>query len=187
MDRPRLYGKHGRRDHVSGGRRKGDIMSISTPFAGNIHMAGLAKSMNNNSIEGQQSRAMNKMKALVIDEPWITKILSGEKIWEMRKRNCKIRGPIALIKKGSGHVIGIAEITDCREPLDSLEDYAATERFHHIPPERQARAFADGWRTPWVIRNAKRLAKPIAYVHPSGAVIWVNLAPEVTTQIETRK
>ena len=58
------------------------------------------------------------MKALVIDEPWITAILKGEKTWEMRKRNCKIRGEIALIRKGSGLVVGTAHVvelqaTDC--------------------------------------------------------------------------
>ncbi|MBD8246954.1 ASCH domain-containing protein [Xanthomonas campestris] len=42
------------------------------------------------------------MKGLVIDEPWISLILSGQKTWEMRSRATSIRGRIALIKKGSG-------------------------------------------------------------------------------------
>ena len=41
------------------------------------------------------------MKALIVDEPWITAILKGDKTWEMRKKNCNIRGQIALIRKGS--------------------------------------------------------------------------------------
>ena len=41
------------------------------------------------------------MKALVIDEPWISAILLGVKTWEMRRGVCNLRGPIALIRKGS--------------------------------------------------------------------------------------
>lgn len=32
----------------------------------------------------------------------------------------------------------------------------------------------DGLKT-WVLDNAKRYDTPIPYVHPKGAVIWVNL------------
>ena len=88
------------------------------------------------------------MKALIIDEPWISAILRGEKTWEMRKTGCKLRGPIALIKKGAGRVIGVAEVTDCLPPLGTLEAYASAERFHRVPPLEQEPSFAGGWRTP---------------------------------------
>jgi hypothetical protein len=45
--------------------------------------------------------ADRQMKGLVIDEPWISLIISGEKTWEMRSRNTVVRGRIALIRKGS--------------------------------------------------------------------------------------
>ena len=41
----------------------------------------------------------------------------------------------------------------------------------------RSEAFTDGWRTPWVLANARPLQKPVRYKHPSGAVIWVNLDP----------
>ena len=34
------------------------------------------------------------------------------------------------------------------------------------------------------LRRAVRLHKPVAYLHPAGAVIWVNLRPEVVRRIE---
>ena len=123
------------------------------------------------------------MKALIVDEPWITAILSGQKTWEMRKGVCKIRGPVALIRKGSGHVVGVAEVTDCRPPLTTPTAYAAAESLHRIPPARQERAFADGWRTPWVLAGARPLSRPVPYRHPSGAVIWVNLEPDTATKV----
>jgi hypothetical protein len=126
------------------------------------------------------------MKALVIDEPWITAILSGDKTWEMRKKNCNIRGQIALIRKGSSHVVGTANVVDSRPALATRADYAAAERQHRIPPARQERAFADGWRTPWVLANARSLQKAVRYKHPSGAVVWVNLEPDVAAQVQAQ-
>jgi hypothetical protein len=126
------------------------------------------------------------MKALIVAEPWIGSILKGEKIWEMRKGVCKIRGPIALIRKGSGHVVGVVDVTDCRPPLTTREAYAEAEPRHRIPPDHQAQALADGWRTPWVFANARSLRKPVPYVHPSGAVIWVNLEPDVAAKVEAQ-
>lgn len=126
------------------------------------------------------------MKALIIDEPWIGKILAGSKTWEMRKTVCSYRGLVALIRKGSGSVVGIAEVIDSLAPLDSRETYANAEGLHGIPPERQEAAFADGWRTPWVLRNARALEVAVPYDHPSGAVIWVNLAETVVSAIRAQ-
>lgn len=44
---------------------------------------------------------MNKVtKALIIDEPWISRIINRDKDWEMRSFSSRIRGPIGLIRKG---------------------------------------------------------------------------------------
>lgn len=124
------------------------------------------------------------MKALVIDEPWSSLILTGEKTGEMRKTGRKIRGTIALIRKGSGQVVGTAKVTDSLPPLPDPAAYAAAEPFHRIPPARQRRAFEDGWRTPWVLADAHPLPGPVSDLHPNGAAIWVNLAPEVAARVQ---
>jgi hypothetical protein len=121
-------------------------------------------------------------KGLIIDEPWISEILDGRKTWEMRKSGTKLRGPIALIKKGTGHVVGVARLVDSLPALNAAS-YPAHENKHRIPSARQAKALSDGWSTPWVIEEAIRLARPVPYAHPSGAVIWVNLAPDVTAAV----
>jgi hypothetical protein len=38
----------------------------------------------------------------------------------------------------------------------------------------------------WVMDKAQQLPKPVPYHHPSGAVIWVNLGPDVAKAIRTR-
>lgn len=121
-------------------------------------------------------------RGLIIDEPWIGLILSGKKTWEMRSANTKIRSPIGLIRKRSGQVVGVADLVECRPPLNQ-KDYADHETFHRIPPERQPGAISGGWTRPWVFANARALRQPIPYRHPSGAVIWVTLDPEVITKV----
>jgi hypothetical protein len=124
------------------------------------------------------------LKALIIDEPWIGLILAGSKTWEMRKTGCTHRGLIALIKKGSGQIVGTAEVVDSLKPIVSSAEYAQAEPKHGIPPARQAQAFNDGWRTPWVLANARALGQPVPYSHPSGAVIWVNLDQTVSNAVQ---
>jgi hypothetical protein len=53
------------------------------------------------------------LKGLVISEPWISRILSGEKTWEMRFKVTSYRGPLAVIRKGSGTVSGMVDLVDC--------------------------------------------------------------------------
>lgn len=124
-----------------------------------------------------------RVRALIIDEPWISAIPKAEKTREMRKRNCKISVPIALICKSSGHVVGGANLTDSRQPLATPETYAAAEDKHRIPPASQVSAFRDGWATPWVI-SARALPCPVPYRHPSGAVIWVTLDSDVADAVK---
>ena len=56
-------------------------------------------------------------RGLVIKSPWIDKILNGEKTWEIRGSNSNIRGKIALIKSGSGEILGTCELVDSIGPL----------------------------------------------------------------------
>src|SRR5438552_2077465 len=115
------------------------------------------------------------MKGLIINEPWIGLILRGEKTREMRKTACYHRGRIALIRNGSGRIVGTADVVDSLQSLDTAEAYVRAEPQHRIPPSRQELPFTDGWRTPWVQADARALRSPVSYKHPSGAVIWVNL------------
>lgn len=117
------------------------------------------------------------MKALIIRSPWIDLILSGNKTWEMRSRNCSYRGPIALIAGGTGKVVGTAELVDCLPKLDA-DQMRAHHAEHAIPEDRMDEVIADGWVQPWVLGNVQRLPQPVPYQHPNGAVTWVNLPPD---------
>lgn len=122
------------------------------------------------------------MKALVIDEPWISKILRGEKTWEMRSSRAQVRGLIALVRKGSGSVVGVARIIDCVGPLD-LAQLATNSAKHQVSMVEFESGRAAKWNIAWVLSDAQELARPIPYKHPNGAVVWVNLDPDVEREV----
>jgi hypothetical protein len=124
-----------------------------------------------------------KLKGLVIDEPWISLIISGEKTWEMRSRNTLVRGRIALIRKGSKSVIGVADLVRTLPRL-SRSGLKASVGKHRIPKSEIGEDFKHS--TAWVLERARPLFEPVPYRHPAGAVIWVNLGPEVAAMVEHR-
>lgn len=116
------------------------------------------------------------LKGLVIRQPWIGMILRGEKTWEMRSTPCRYRGRIALIEKGSGTVVGLADLVGDLPPLGETELRSTFEK-HRIPPDQLPEAVRHGWVRPWVLTNVSRLLRPLPYKHTSGGS-WVNLSAQ---------
>ena len=121
------------------------------------------------------------MKALIIDEPWVSLIVSGKKTWEMRSRNTQVRGRIGLIRKGSKTIVGVADLVGTLPKL-SRSDLKASVAKHRVPACEISEDFKHS--TAWVLERARPLREPVAYRHPAGAVIWVNLDQAVTVAIE---
>ncbi|MDP5293553.1 ASCH domain-containing protein [Oceanimonas sp. CHS3-5] len=112
-------------------------------------------------------------RGLIIAQPWIGYILRGEKSWEMRSRNSQLRGPIALIEKGTGTVVGIARLTEVKGPF-TPEQLAEHEHLHRVPGSiYQSPDYK--WHYAWVLQDVHPLPSPVPYQHKSGAVIWVEL------------
>ena len=122
------------------------------------------------------------MKGLIIREPWIGMIMDGSKTWELRTQHTTVRGEIALIRKGTGQIVGVADLIDSLPQLGP-QALAESVQFHGVPPSEQASVIANGWLFPWLIVNARPLSSPVPYLHPSGAVTWVNLDSGVTQSI----
>ena len=122
------------------------------------------------------------MKGLIIRSPWIEKILAGEKTWELRGSNTKIRGKIALIAGGTKTVLGVCELSDAKGPL-SADDLLGAVHLHGV----EKRALENGLpyrRTyAWVLEKTLAFSSPVPYRHPQGAVIWVNLSAEESRQV----
>lgn len=101
--------------------------------------------------------------------------MTGEKTWEIRGSNTSRRGTIALIRGGSGLIVGTCRLTDVVGPFASAGELEEHEGKHRVPPSRMRDV---SYKKPyaWVLADARPLAKPIPYKHPSGAVIWVDLS-----------
>ncbi|MGZ2450429.1 hypothetical protein ACVIRO_003183 [Rhizobium ruizarguesonis] len=125
---------------------------------------------------------MNITKGLVIDDPWIGHLLDGSKTWEMRSRLVSFRGWFGLIRKGTGAIYGVARLVDVRPAL-SVEEMVAAYDKHRIPESMIRSGAVAKWTTPWVLADIRKLPKPASYRHPSGAVSWVELEPQVTAAI----
>lgn len=110
-------------------------------------------------------------RALIVQPCWLSKILSGNKTWEMRSSKTSIRGRVGLIEAGTGLIVGECEIVDALDALPVDEYFDHCEK-HMIEPDPY---IPSRWKYPWVIKNAIRYDNPIKYNHPKGAVIWVKL------------
>jgi hypothetical protein len=122
------------------------------------------------------------MKAIVLREPYVSLILGGKKTWEMRSSPMNMRGRVGLIKQGSGHVVGVAELVDCLPPLTAA-NYAEKEALHCVAAADQPAAVKRKWVYPWLVKRAQSLSRPVRYKHRLGAVVWVRLDDEVIRSV----
>lgn len=113
------------------------------------------------------------MDGLLIRSPWIEKILYGEKTWEIRGSRTNKRGKIALIRSGSGLIVGTCKLMDVVGPISLSEMHKNGDK--HCIPLNELKRLPYPKTYAWVLKGAKGLRKPIPYKHPLGAVIWVKL------------
>ena len=108
-------------------------------------------------------------------DPYASRLLSGEKIWEIRGRPTQIRGPVAIVKAGTGQVFGTANLVRVLGPLELEDLVTACE----LPKDEREEFERDGlpYRKTYayVFTTPRPFARPRIYQHPSGAVTWVRL------------
>ncbi|MCK1625403.1 ASCH domain-containing protein [Bradyrhizobium sp. 160] len=126
---------------------------------------------------------LGELKGLIIDRPWIDLILAGEKTWEMRARATKHRGLVALVRKGSGEVVGAAQLIDTR--ACNLADYRKFEQFHRVPGTDQRAAVAN-WPVAWILSSVRKLELPVSYEHKRGAQSQICLSPAESDLVRKR-
>ena len=124
------------------------------------------------------------MKGLLIKSPHIDNILRRRNTWEIRGTNTKeLNSTIALIKSGSGMVVGKCKIAAVRGPLN--RDEMERNETRHLVETSRIDEVLKRYKTyyAWELSHVVRLTSPVRYEHPSGAVIWVTLAPSVAAQV----
>ncbi len=109
--------------------------------------------------------------ALVAKKQWVDKILAGEKDWEIRGCATARRGWIHFAEsKAGGTLVGRARLVDCiRVPKAMFKSHVRRHCVTNVSDVPYKSIFA------WVFEDAERFAKPFAYKHSPGAVIWVKV------------
>jgi hypothetical protein len=113
-------------------------------------------------------------RGLLVRDPWIGLLLSGEKTWELRSRRTTFRGRFALIRSGTGLVVGEARLVDVVGPY-SGEELRSSDRKHRAAAYVEANSGRFPSLYGWVVEGAMAYDRPVPYEHPQGAVIWVAL------------
>lgn len=120
-------------------------------------------------------------RGLIVADPWISQILNGEKVWEMRSKGAAC-GWLGLIRKGTGQVWGVARLVESGPPM-SQEEVIDSFAQHRIPAEMIRSSEAAKWNVPWRLADVRKFLSPVPYRHRPGAVTWVRLDPAVSSEI----
>ena len=127
----------------------------------------------------------NPKLALKIRQPWLGKILSKQKTWELRSRPTNIRGSIGLIQVGSGKLVARAELATCiymghysngrwimrsNVPKRSIKGSASKHRCtaKDINQIGYTKLYA------WVLRKVVPYKQP-RHVQSNGQVVWTKI------------
>jgi hypothetical protein len=122
------------------------------------------------------------MSGLLIQTPYIDRILDGSKIWEIRGSRTAKHGRIGLIQSGTGKVVGVADLVDVVGPLRRA-DFIKNARKLGLRKSEVSGRLPYTQPYAWVLENPRRLKTPVRYQHPSGCIIWVSLGPGVQAAI----
>lgn len=121
---------------------------------------------------------MVTLSAIPIQAPYIDQILDGPKTWEIRSKNTKKIGPVALIRSKSKTVVGTATLSE----VILITPKLAKENFHRMGMTEKEAVSCKGYYA-WVLKDIVKFKKPVPYVHPNGAVTWVTLDEETTKKV----
>lgn len=108
-------------------------------------------------------------------------ILIGVKTWEIRSKNTKKIGPVALIRSGSGTVVGTANLSEVIKLTRNVCSNNA-KKMGMTRPE----ALTCIGEYAWVLEDVIQLKKPVPYKHPRGAITWVTFDEPTTKKVLLR-
>jgi hypothetical protein len=122
---------------------------------------------------------MPTLSGIPIREPWIDMILAGKKTWEIRSKVTKKIGPVALIRSGSGTIVATAKIAKVIELTTDI----CIKNARKMGMSKAEAPDCFGYYA-WVLEDVVPFKKPVPYLHPSGAVIWVTLDEPTTKKVK---
>ena len=114
------------------------------------------------------SGSANKQKrGLIVQQPWLDMILSGEKTMDLRSFTTSIRGEVAILHDGK--IWGYVNLYDVLGPMTKREIN------QHYNQHRVDSHLIRNYEYGWLFKNLRTLQRPRKYDHPQGAQVWVKL------------
>lgn len=114
-------------------------------------------------------------RCLLVRDPHASSILNGDKHWEIRGSATKVRGRVGIAKSGTGLIFGSVEVVGSI-PV-TIDDLTTSP---NLPPSEHEMFRAGRMKYPrpnaWILKDAVVFDEPMPFVHPQGAVIWVDLS-----------
>jgi hypothetical protein len=113
------------------------------------------------------------MDILIIKPQWGTKILNGEKVWEIRGFNTKKRGTIAIAFSRTSKKHGQATLINTIELTEEMWNVSFEK---HCISGMTWEDLLDIYKHPfaWVFESPLWYENPIPFTPHPGAVIWVK-------------
>ena len=126
-------------------------------------------------------------RALMVATPWAFLLVDGVKVWEIRRRDIKYRGRVAIALVGSGTLIGEVEIIDSF--FMSVEELRMPSNvaLHKLEKESDLLEYV-GSEGAYVVvvKGGVRYPTPVQYEHNQGAQLFVRLdRPETDGRLFT--
>lgn len=124
-------------------------------------------------------------RTLIIRAEPLGMIFDGSKDWEIRSRPTRIDGRIALSEKGANVIVGTCTLHKVEGPLTIEQVLKNARRMGTTRAEVEADL--SWWRRKcrekrvyaWVLRDVRRLRRPVHFANPSGAVTWALLPEKI--------
>ena len=93
-------------------------------------------------------RNLEMTDGLIVKQPYADEIMSGEKVAEYRvKKLPEDKYYVDVYILSGGHILGTVSFDKCDE-------------------------FKDGFE--WHVRKVEKLSRPVRYIHPKGARVWIR-------------
>lgn len=110
---------------------------------------------------------------LIVREPYASLIVDGKKVWEIRKRSTRHRGPLGIVT--GGRLIGQVDLIGVKGPFSVEELLKHPEK--HLAEEAFLRAYAgEAPLYAWVLANPQRYTKPLWVPRRPGRIMFVDLS-----------
>lgn len=127
------------------------------------------------------SSASGEWKILTVKPKFLAKILSGCKLWELRKTSCNYRGRIGLVASGTQKIWGAARVVDSQ--FKTRAELQANTNMTGLTHGELALFCGEFGAHAWVLDEVTAFTKPLDWKPIPGCIVWSPVSPSLQVQM----